>query len=127
MEESISWSNNINQYNPSSHSRNEFPTYLPFHMKSFWEKYYKQINMNNLNDWYFELNNLKSKRFDIKSFDQNSEIFIIGVGNSKILDYFLEKKFAHLSVIDFSNSLIEWIKKKYETKPECEEWDCINI
>jgi hypothetical protein len=110
---------------PQNRNNKENPTYIPFHMKVFWEKYYKKIHLDNYNDWYFELHKQRSKLFNINSFDLDAEILLLGVGNTKMVDYFLEKNFTHISMVDFSDTLIEWIKSKYEANEKCEEWDCM--
>jgi hypothetical protein len=98
-------------------------TYKPFHLRTFWEDYYK-LNIDYPTDWYFDLENFKLKDFDISTWDRNSEIIILGVGNTKLIDYLIVNKFAHVTLVDFSSYLINHLKKKYETLKECAEWDC---
>jgi hypothetical protein len=98
---------------------------MPFHSKAYWEDYY--INYNNLNqldDWYFDIHFYQSNMFNINKWDKHSEIIILGTGNSKIVDYLLSKKFPHVSLIDFSPYLIDWLKNRYENREDCQEWDC---
>lgn len=117
----------IPESSPSSPNKSEYPTYLPFHLKSFWEKYYKKINLDEYDDWYFELHKHRSKLFNINSFELETEILLLGVGNSKMADTFLQKNFTHISMVDFSEKLIDWIKSKYEKNELCEEWDCKSL
>jgi hypothetical protein len=98
-------------------------TYKPFHLSTFWDEYYK-LNIDSTTEWYFDLENFKLKDFDISTWDRNLEIIILGIGNSKIIDYLIANKFIHVTLVDFSSFLINHIKKKYESIKECAEWDC---
>jgi hypothetical protein len=102
----------------------EIEFYLPFHKKAYWEEYYKNCNLNIFSEWYFDLHSYNSNIFDINKWDTNAEIIIIGVGNSKIIDYLISKKFVHVTLVDFSSTLIDNLKNKYENLEECKEWDC---
>jgi len=107
----------------NENSDNEF--YVPFHLKSYWEQYYKNAATGENSEWYFDMTKFQSANFNFENFDRQAEIIILGVGNSKIVDYLISKKFLHVTMVDFSQYLIEQLKKKYEVLPECEEWDCI--
>lgn len=126
IEESIS---SINNSSPQKTfiPKSEYPSYIPFHMKSFWEIYYKNLSDIKLNDWYFELQNYQSKIFDFNSIDKDGEVLILGVGNSKLVEYLIEKKFTHVCMIDFSENLNKWMQSKYGSRTECEEWDCMIV
>jgi hypothetical protein len=98
--------------------------YLPFHTPKFWNDYYLNDDLNIMTDWYFNLVNYKSNLFDVSKWDRNSEIIILGVGNSNFIDFLINEKFKHVTLVDFSEVLINHLKNKYENLPACGEWDC---
>ena len=102
----------------------EFNT--PFYSKSYWEDYYSSNteNLNQLDEWYIELTSYQSKAFNINKWNKNSEIILLGAGNSKTNEYLISSKFLHVTLIDFSQSLINWLKRSYEHLEQCKEWDC---
>jgi len=99
-------------------------SYLPFHLSSYWDNFFRNQNLNISFDWYFNLEFYKSNTFNILNWDRNSEIIILGVGNSNIIEYLIKNKFIHVTVVDFSSTLISFLKIKYENLKECAEWDC---
>lgn len=99
-----------------------FP-YYPFYSLSYWEDFYSKGVISY--DWYFNLENFNSAKFNIDSWDREAEILILGVGSSTITDYLISKQFLHVTLVDFSPKLISFLKQKYEHMKECEEWTCI--
>lgn len=57
---------------------------IPFHSKDYWEEYYKH-NAANFVDWYFEIPNVKSKLLNLDTISKDSEILLLGLGNSSKL------------------------------------------
>lgn len=102
--------------------------FIPFHLTQYWDEYYK-YNMTKSSDWYVDLLNFNSNLFNIKNIDIDSEILILGCGNSETIDYFISKKFPHVTLVDFSQVAIEYLKNKYQSLEECKEWDfvCIDV
>ncbi len=88
---------------------------------AYWNDFYK-VNGFDLPDWYFNFEKIKPEI--IKKWDPDSEILIIGVGVSSILNHLIENKFSYVTVLDYSPPLIEYLRKKYSQLPECKEWDC---
>lgn len=107
----------------TSNNINSIELNVPFHTEKYWDEFYKD-NTNTNYDWYFELNILKSSYFDLINLNPESEILILGVGNSLIIDYFIKNKFKYVTCVDFSSHLIKQLKEKYENKEECLEYDC---
>lgn len=95
---------------------------IPFHLQEYWEDFYKNGALTY--DWYVNLENIQTDYFNIDQWDREAEILIIGVGSSSIIDCLIEKKFLHVTLVDYSEQLISKLKQKYESFEECEEWDC---
>lgn len=96
---------------------------MPFHSEKYWEEFYRE-NINNIYDWYFELNILKSNYFNFNNLNVDSEILVLGVGNSSVIEYFIKNKFKYITFVDFSALLIKNLREKYESRDECAEYDC---
>jgi len=109
-----------------SNNTNTIELNVPYHSEKYWEEFYKDNNSLNY-DWYFELNFLKSNYFDLNKINGESEILILGIGNSSIIEYFIKNKFKYVTCVDFSSYLIKNLKEKYENREECLEYDCINL
>jgi len=63
---------------------------LPFYSQSYWEDFYRdKTNISNSYDWYFNLTSIKCNLINLSNLKKDSEILIIGVGNSS-------KLFMHL-------------------------------
>lgn len=105
----------------------ETDLYLPFHLNSYWEEFYRNTDLNNFFEWYFELADYSSKSFDILNWDKQIEIIIIGVGNSNFINFLVENKFEHVTLVDYSSTLINFLKNKYENLEQCKEWDCMEL
>jgi hypothetical protein len=105
----------------------ETDLYVPFHLASYWEEFYKNCDLNNFSEWYFELVEYTSKSFNILNWDKQVEIIILGVGNSNFINYLVENKFEHVTLVDYSSTLINFLKNKYENLEECKEWDCMKF
>jgi hypothetical protein len=108
--------NNLSENTPSY--------YLPFHSKSYWEGFYQQNNLNQSLEWYLDLQKYKSENFDLKKLNPQAELLVLGVGNAKLINYFIESKFSHVTLVDFSVILVQWLRSNYASKEECAEWDC---
>ncbi len=56
---------------------------LPFYSQSYWEEYYKdKVNLQTMTDWYFNVSTTKSRLINFTNIKKDSEILVIGVGNS---------------------------------------------
>ena len=96
---------------------------VPFHTEKYWDTFYKE-NLSLQYDWYFELNLLKTNNFDLKNLNQESEILLLGIGNSSLLDFFIKNKFNYITSLDFSPIIINYLKIKYENIEQTSEYDC---
>lgn len=93
---------------------------------SFWNDEYVSKNFKQL-DWYFEIQKLKTTKFDIRSYPKNKEILVVGVGTSSIIDYFWKEHYTKLIFIDFSDKLIKHLEDKYlkeDNETDLNDWDC---
>ncbi len=97
---------------------------IPFHLNAYWEEFYISSDLITFSEWYFDLHTYSSNKFNIKNWDKDSEIIILGVGNTYFIDFLVQNKFLHVTLVDFSSTLIEYLKNKYENLEECQEWDC---
>jgi hypothetical protein len=97
---------------------------IAFYSREYWEEYYKENGFDSLGDWYFEFQKVKLKDFSLESFEKTSETMLIGVGCSSLIDYLIELQFKHVTLVDFSRTLIDHLKLTYENRRNCEEWDC---
>jgi hypothetical protein len=97
---------------------------IPFYSREYWENYYKENGFEGYDDWYFDMQNIKFKRFNFNTLDKSNEIMIIGVGNSSLIDFLIDKSFQYVTLVDFSKTLIEHLRAKYENVKLCEDWDC---
>jgi len=113
----------MNNDSMTSNNMTNIELNVPFHTEKYWDEFYKE-NPNTNYDWYFELNMLKSSYFDLTNLNPESEILIPGIGNSSIIEYFINNKFKYVTCVDFSSYLIKQLKEKYENKEECLEYDC---
>ena len=107
----------------TSNNINNIELNVPFHTEKYWDEFYKE-NINTNYDWYFELNLIKSNYFDLANINPESEILILGIGNSSIINYFIKNKFKYITCVDFSTDLIKSLKEKHENTNECLEYDC---
>jgi hypothetical protein len=98
---------------------------IAFYSREYWEDYYKENGFSGTLDWYFELQGINLKNFNLDNLDRNSEIMIVGVGCSSLIDHLASEKFQYITLVDFSRRLIDYLKGKFE--PHCDEWDCKNI
>ena len=73
---------------------------------------------------HFDINIIKSNYFDMKNMKIDSEVLLLGVGSSNIIDSFIKNKFQYTTSVNFSAYLIQNLKEKYEGNKECEEYDC---
>lgn len=107
-------------------SEQPLQTYLPFHQKSFWEDFYKSKGNETLN-WYFDITKLDIPEFTIKSLSKDDEILILGPGTSTILDYLNDNDYENVTIVDFSEELINNLKNKFKNRSESWEFTCENI
>ena len=111
---------NLNQ------SQSELVTYLPFNANSFWDSFYKnhfqQQDSPNIN-WYFDLTTFSSSEFSLKNFTKDDEILLVGPGISSTLDYFDSNGFDKITIFDFSEELINFLKNKYNKEWEIDPID----
>jgi len=107
----------------NSNNINNIGLNVPFHTEKYWDEFYKESTNTNY-DWYFELKAIKSTYFDLTNLNPESEILILGIGNSSIIDYFIKNKFKYVTCVDFSSFLTKQLKEKYENREECLEYDC---
>lgn len=99
----------------------------------YWNNFYKNINFKDT-DWYFNIQNLNTTKFNIKNYSKENEILYIGCGTSSLIKYFFENSFKKVIFIDFSECLIEHLEKLYlineneshnnKFKENTNEWDC---
>ena len=91
-------------------------TYLPFHLHTFWDSFYKnhiqQQDSSNIN-WYFDLTTFSTPEFSLKKFSKEDEILLVGAGLSSTLDYFDSNGFDNITIFDFSEELANILKNKY--------------
>ena len=59
-----------------------------FNTTNYWDEYYLKNNSMQF-EWYFDVTNYHSSYFDVNNWDKESEILIIGVGQSKIIDFLI--------------------------------------
>lgn len=108
-------------------SEQQLQTYLPFHQKEFWEDFYtKKCTKGETINWYFDITKLDIPEFSLKNLSQQDEILIIGPGTSSIVDYLFENGFEGVTLVDFSEAVMNNIKLKYK---ERDSWglETINI
>ena len=100
-------------------------TYLPFHLHTFWDSFYKnhiqQQDSSNIN-WYFDLTTFSTPEFSLKKFSKEDEILLVGAGLSSTLDYFDSNGFDNITIFDFSEELANILKNKYN-----KGWDIMPI
>lgn len=89
-----------------------------FYAVGFWDEFYKDKEEQSV-DWYFDLTKLKMDEFSFSMFPIDSAILLLGPGISSTLPYLDNKGYSSVDVLDFSNTLIEILKKKYSKN---EEW-----
>jgi len=107
----------------SSGNLNNIELNISFSTEKYWDQFYKENSISNY-DWYFDTNVIKSNFFDIKNMKIDSEILLLGVGSSNIIDFFIKNKFKYITSVDFSSYLIKNLKEKYDANKDCEEYDC---
>lgn len=107
-------------------SEQPLQTYLPFHQKSFWEDFYK-TKVNETLNWYFDITKLDIPEFSVKSLSKDDEILILGPGTSSILDYLNDNDYENVTIVDFSEELINNLKNKFKNRSESWEFTCENI
>ena len=88
---------------------------------NYWNEFYLSNGYENLPEWYYDFQKINNDEID--KWNVDSEILIVGVGTSSILEYLASKKFPFVTVLDYSESVIELLKRKYEL--EFDDWDCI--
>ncbi len=105
----------------TSQSQPQLKTYLPFHQSSFWDNFYKnhllQKDPSNIN-WYFDLTTFSTSEFSLKNFSKDDEILLVGPGLSSTLDYFDSNDYEGITIFDFSETLTNYLKQKYN-----KEWE----
>jgi hypothetical protein len=88
---------------------------------NYWNEFYLSNGYENLPEWYYDFQKINYD--EINKWNINSEILIIGAGTSSLLEYLSSKKFPYITVLDYSEPVIKFLKRKYEI--EFQEWDCI--
>ncbi len=106
-----------------SRNLNNIELNISFSTEKYWDQFYKENSISNF-DWYFDTNLIKSNFYDMKNMKLDSEILLLGVGTSNIIDTFIKNKFKYITSVDFSSYLIKQLKEKYEGNNESEEYDC---
>ena len=103
------------------HNQNQqLISYLPFHTKEFWDKFYKENDQTNIN-WYFDIT--KIKEFNIKeNISTEDELLIVGPGLTSALDFFKNNGYDKIEMYDFSEQLVKIIKNRYNLN-EDSSWD----
>lgn len=96
--------------------------YFPFHLKNYWEKQHESITTPE--EWYIDLTTYYNKKFNINLWNKEQEILILGVGYSKLIDHLIAKNFKHVTLVDFSENLMNFLTNKYSNLESCAEWDC---
>ena len=98
---------------------------LEFYSREFWDNFYmnRNPNVNNIN-WYFDITKINVDNFSLDSIPKDEDILLLGPGLSSILDYFYDNDYKKISIIDFSEQLIQILSEKYS-----EDWmiDCYDI
>ena len=98
---------------------------LDFYDKEFWDNFYKNRNpkVNNIN-WYFDITKINIDNFSLNLISKDDDILLVGPGLSSILDFFYDNNYKKITIIDFSERLIQFLNEKYS-----EDWiiDCYDI
>ena len=98
---------------------------LEFYSREFWDNFYlnRNPNVNNIN-WYFDITKINMDNFSLDLISKDDDILLLGPGLSSILDYFYDNDYKKISIIDFSEQLIQILSEKYS-----EDWmiDCYDI
>ena len=111
----------------TNQSQPQLITYLPFHLNSFWDSFYKnhskQQDSSNIN-WFFDLTTFSTPEFSLKNLSKEDEILLVGPGLSSTLDYLDSNDYNNISIFDFSEELIKILQNKYNKK-----WgiECLDI
>ena len=87
---------------------------------NYWNEFYASNGFENLPEWYYDFQKINND--EINKWNTNSEILIVGIGTSSIIEFLSSKKFPYVTILDYSEPVIELHKTKYEL--EFDEWDC---
>lgn len=93
------------------------------HKKEFWNMFYHESKFKTV-DWYFELQNLNKSVFDLNNYKRDTEILVVGVGTSSLIDILIKENFSRCIFIDFCQGLIDYLGEKYLSIESLADWDC---
>ena len=77
--------------------------------KSHWDKIYKEKSPDEVS-WTQEIPVTSIKFFERLNIDRSSPIIDIGGGESKFVDYLINKGYKNISVLDISKNAINRVK-----------------
>lgn len=86
---------------------------INFLSNNFWNQHYLKNKFSTL-DWYFDLTKIKLSLFSFSEILKESEILVIGIGTSSIIEYFLINSYEKIIFIDNNKLLIDHLAVKYE-------------
>lgn len=98
-----------------------------FSSQSFWDAYYKRTDFKT-NDWYLQIEKIPLKKFNFSKYTSESEILMVGIGTSSIIDYLIECGYKKVIFVDFCEDLINYLSDKYLNNDKYSkitaDWDC---
>lgn len=120
--------NSINNMSPNKFElNNKKEDYYERNFSSvdFWSEFYR-FNKYDTYDWYFPFDKVNLKCFNISKIDKKSEILVLGVGTSNLINNFFENEFTQIIFIDFVQELIDHLSEKYLNHEKISgwNWDC---
>lgn len=89
--------------------------------KKHWENVYETKQPNEVS-WTQEIPTTSLQFIDSFGIDKNAAIIDIGGGDSRLVDYLLDKGFVNISVLDISSKSLEKAKHRLGSKAEKVNW-----
>ncbi|MFY7672422.1 class I SAM-dependent methyltransferase [Tenacibaculum sp. MEBiC06402] len=94
---------------------------MEFDKKKHWEKVYETKSPNEVS-WTQEIPKTSLEFISSIPFDKKTSIIDIGGGDSKLVDFLLEKGFEDITVLDISEKSLEKAKKRLGNKADKVNW-----
>jgi SAM-dependent methyltransferase len=94
---------------------------MEFDKKKHWETVYETKSPNQVS-WTQKIPKTSLEFISSIPFDKNTSIIDIGGGDSKLVDFLLEKGFEDITVLDISEKSLEKAKKRLGNKADKVNW-----